>query len=132
MTALAEREQVITLVAEAVAAGARQGPACAAIALSERTMQRWQRDPLRGDQRPMRVQEAKNRLSELERKRLLNVANSEEFGHLSPSQIVPRLADRGQYIGSESTFYRVLKAESQLTHRGAERPAQKRHNTPLK
>ena len=37
------------------------------------------------------------------------------------------MADRGQYIGSESTFYRVLKAESQLTHRGAERPAQKRH-----
>ena len=127
MTALAEREQVISLVTEAVAAGARQGPACAAISLSERTMQRWQRDSLRGDQRPMRVQEAKNRLSELERKRLLNVANSEEFGHLSPSQIVPRLADRGQYIGSESTFYRVLKAESQLTHRGAERPAQKRH-----
>ena len=127
MTALAERGQVITLVAEAVAAGARQGPACAAICLSERTIQRWQRDSLRGDQRPMRVQEAKNRLSELERKRLLNVANSEEFGHLSPSQIVPRLADRGQYIGSESTFYRVLKAESQLTHRGAERPAQKRH-----
>jgi len=76
--------------------------AAVGICLSERTIQRWQRDSLRGDQRPIRVQEAKNRLSELERKRLLNVANSEEFGHLSPSQIVPRLADRGQYIGSES------------------------------
>jgi transposase InsO family protein len=127
MTALAERGQVISLVAEAVAAGARQGPACAAISLSERTIQRWQRDQSRGDQRPIRVQEPKNSLSELERKRLLAVANSDEFGHMSPSQIVPRLADRGQYIGSESTFYRVLKAESQLTHRGAERPAQKRH-----
>jgi len=71
MTALAERGQVITLVAEAVAAGARQGPACAAISLSERTIQRWQLDQLRGDQRPMRVQEAKNRLSELERNRSL-------------------------------------------------------------
>lgn len=127
MTALAERGQVILLVAEAVAAGARQGPACAAISLSERTMQRWQCDQSRGDQRPLRVQEPKNSFSELERKRLLTVANSDEFGHMSPSQIVPRLADRGHYIGSESTFYRVLKAERQLTHRGAERPAQKRH-----
>jgi transposase InsO family protein len=46
---------------------------------------------------------------------------------MPPSQIIPRLADRGQYIGSESTLYRVLKAESQLAHRGAQRPAQKRH-----
>jgi len=55
------------------------------------------------------------------------VANSEEFGHLSPSQIVPIRADLGQYVASEATFYRVLKEASQLAHRGAERPAQKRH-----
>jgi hypothetical protein len=65
MTALAEREQVISLVAEAVAAGARQGPACASISLSERTIQRWQRDQSRGDQRLTRVQTPKNSLSEL-------------------------------------------------------------------
>jgi transposase InsO family protein len=63
----------------------------------------------------------------LERQRLLAVANSAEFGHLPPSQIVPRLVDQGQYIASESTFYRVLRAENQLQHRGAERPAQQRH-----
>lgn len=127
MTTLSERGQVMVLVSEAIVAGARQGPACAAISLSERTLQRWQRDRLCGDQRPMRVQEPKNRLSVLERERLLSVANSDEFGHLPPSQIVPILADRGQYIASESTFYRVLKAEDQLGHRGAERPAQRRH-----
>ncbi len=127
MTTLSERGQIMVLVSEAIVAGARQGPACAAISLSERTLQRWQRDWLCGDQRPMRVQEPKNRLSVLERERLLSVANSDEFGHLPPSQIVPILADRGQYIASESTFYRVLKAEDQLGHRGAERPAQRRH-----
>ena len=52
--------------------------------------------------------------------------HSTEFGHLSLSQIVPRLADRGQYIASEWTFYRALKAERQLQHRGAERPRQQR------
>ena len=61
-----------------------------------------------------------------ERERLLMVENSDEFGHLPPSQIVPRLVDRGQYIASESTFYRVLRAENQLRHRHAERPMQPR------
>ncbi len=72
------------------------------------------------------MQTPKNQLSEPERESLLAVANSDEFGHLAPSQIVPRLADRGQYIASESTFYRVLKAHNQLQHRHAERPRQQR------
>ena len=127
MTSLAERVQIMALIADAVVAGARQDRACAVISLSNRTLQRWQRDRVRGDQRPLRLQAPKNALSPLEREHLLAVVNSAEFGLLSPSQIVPRLADRGQYIASESTMYRVLKAENQLKHRGAERPAQKRH-----
>jgi len=127
MTGLTERGQIMALVSEAIGAGARQDRACSAISLSERTLQRWQRDELRGDQRPVRVQVPGNSLSELERQRVLAVANSAEFGHLPPSQIVPRLVDQGQYIASESTFYRVLRAENQLQHRGAERPWQQRH-----
>lgn len=127
MTSLTERGQIMALVSEAIVAGARQDRACAAICLSRRTLQRWQRDQSRGDQRPVRVQTPKNKLDPLERECLLAVANSAEFGHLPPSQIVPRLADRGQYLASESTFYRVLRAENQCQHRGAERPAQKRH-----
>ena len=126
MTALAERSQVMVLLTEAMAGGARQDRACAAICLSERTVQRWQRDALQGDQRPLRVQSPGNQLSVFERARLVAVANSAEFGHLSPAQIVPRLADQGQYLASESTFHRVLKMENQLRHRGAERPAQPR------
>ena len=126
MTGLSERDQVIGLVSEAMTAGARQDRACAAISLSARTMQRWQCDVARGDQRPLRVQAPPNKLSALERQRLLAIANSAEFGHLPPSQIVPRLADRGQYVASESTFNRILKAEHQLQHRGAERPGQAR------
>ena len=127
MTSLAERSQIIQLVSEAVTSGARQSRACSVISLSPRTLQRWQLDPVCGDQRPDRVQEPKNRLSELERKRLLSVVNSDEYGSLPPSQIVPRLADKGQYIASESTIYRILKVEEQLVHRGVARPSQKRH-----
>jgi putative transposase len=127
MTSLAERGQIITLVQEAMNSGARQGRACTVINLNERTLQRWQIDQSRGDQRPERTQTPTNRLTSLERERLLAVVNSEEFGSLPPSQIVPILADRGQYIASESTFYRIMKSANQLTHRGAERPAQQRH-----
>lgn len=127
MTPLTERSQIIMLVSKAVACGARQSRACSVISLSQRTLQRWQHTPHCGDQRPVRLQAPKNKLSELERKRLLAVMNSDEFGNLPPSQIVPRLADRGQYLASESTIYRVLKAENQLAHRSAERPAQPRH-----
>lgn len=128
MTSILERDQVMALVAEAISTGARQERACKVISLSERTLQRWQNDRAsgNGDRRPTRVQAPRNRLSEIERQRLLSIANSPEFGHLPPSQIVPRLVDRGQYVASESTFYRVLKAESQLRHRGAERPSKPR------
>ena len=127
MTARLERDELMMLLAQAVAAGARQHRACAAVSLSARTLQRWQGDPGNGDRRPQRLQAPRNQLSVREREHLLAVANSDEFGSLPPSQIVPRLADRGQYLASESTFYRVLRAAHQLQHRGAERPAQRRH-----
>lgn len=57
---------------------------------------------------------------------LFDVANSAEFAHLSPAQIVPRLADQGRYIASESSFYRYLKQAKQLRHRALSRPPQVR------
>jgi len=126
MTTLTQRGQIITMVSEAIAADARLDLACAAIGLSERTLQRWQNAQARADQRPTRVQTPKNKLSQNEREQVLATANSEEFGHLAPSQIVPRLADQGRYIACESTFYRVLKAAHQSAHRGTERPRKKR------
>ena len=124
MTGLSERLQVTVWLTEAIVAGARQDRACAVLGLSARTVQRWQQGkPVSSDRvaglgpRLGRRQVPPSKLSERERKGLLAVANSAEFGHLPPSQIVPRLADRGEYLASESTFYRVLRAENQLTHR---------------
>ena len=127
MTSLAERGQIMRRVSEALVAGARRARACAVIGLRHRTLPRGQRDQSRGDQRTVRLQAPQNKLGPGERERLRAVANSAEFGHLPPRQIVPRLADRGPYLASESTFYRVLRAENQCRYRGAERPAQKRH-----
>lgn len=41
------------------------------------------------------------------------------------------LADRGQYIASESTFYRILKAENLLSHRGKSRAKSNYRPAPL-
>ncbi|MCG9766548.1 IS3 family transposase, partial [Vibrio alginolyticus] len=43
--------------------------------------------------------------------------NTPEYADLPPNIIVPMLADEGIYIASESTFYRVLKANNQLGRR---------------
>src|SRR3546814_17642943 len=76
MTSLAQRSQIVTLVDQAVVAGARQARACQTIYLSARTLQRWRLAPNQGDQRRARVQDPRNTLSELERQTMLAVAQS--------------------------------------------------------
>lgn len=53
------------------------------------------------------------------------MCNTSEFASLPPSQIVPRLADQGQYLASESSFYRVLKEHGQVNCRGKAQPPRK-------
>lgn len=126
MTPLPMRLTLIELIEQAVLSGARQAKACAAIDLEVRTLQRWHRDKTKGDLRPQRRQTPKNQLSNEERIQVLSLLNSPEFGHLPPGQIVPKLADKGIYLVSESTLYRELRKAGQLKHRRTERPAQPR------
>lgn len=110
---------------EAEAAGSRLAPACAELEISLRTFQRWVREgdaAVAADSRTTSARPAPaSKLSDDECAQILAVANSAEFGSLPPSQIVPTLADRGVFIASESSFYRVLKAASQQHHRGRAR-----------
>lgn len=121
MSSLAQREEIIDLVDEAVLSGARYENACEVIGIAASTLRRWRpsRGSIQSDKRPTthRVPPA-NRLAEDERRCIIETCNRVEFRNLPPSQIVPILADRGQFIGSEATIYRVLKSEGQLSHRG--------------
>jgi len=126
MSSASQRASVADLVGAAVTDGARLASACAVIGFSARTFQRWSMDEEGVDGRSLRHEAPVHKLSSAERAELLTIANSAEFGHLPPSQIVPRLADQDRYIASESTFYRVLRAAGQLAHRRAERVSQKR------
>ena len=106
-----------TLIDEAVTGGARRALACRTIGLSVRTLERWRgAHPDDARDGPHRV--PANALSTAERAVILETVNSATYCDLSPHQIVPRLADVGCYLGSESTVYRVLRADTLLTHRG--------------
>lgn len=95
------------------------------IGISSRTVQRWRQEPEGEDSRvgPRRV--PRNKLSQGERNEVLRVANSPPYKELSPNQIVPKLADTGQYVASESTFHRILRAEGQMKHREPSQPARR-------
>jgi putative transposase len=128
MISTPHRQTAVTLINEAVTAGARRAKACAELEISDRTLRRWTKDgQVHADQRPFVPRpEPANKLSAVERTAVLAVCNSEEFASLPPSQIVPKLADQGRYLASESSFYRILRAQGQQHHRGRARPSVRR------
>ncbi len=111
------------LIREAVRAGARLEQACGVVGLSARTLQRWQRQAGCGEDRRRGPTTAPaNKLSAAEREQVLQTVNAPAYRNLSPKQIVPQLADGGEYLASEATIYRVLRAEDMLTHRHRNKP----------
>lgn len=119
MISAGDRQNVIGLINEAREGGARLEPACEVVGISARTYQRWvKQGPDSRDKRPSAERKAPaNKLSEEERGEVLKVCNRAEYVDLSPAQIVPKLADEGRYIASESTMYRILKEEKQNAKR---------------
>lgn len=119
---------------EACAQGARRHKAGEVLGLTLRCVQRWQPEgEIREDGRKAAAQHRipANALTPDERRPVLEVANRPEFADLSPKQIVPRLADQGEYLASESSFYRILHDAQPLTHRGKARPPTHQRPPPL-
>ena len=97
--------------------------------LSQRTLKRWRDETgaVLADGRPKASRPTQSKqFSAEEEERILIICNLAEYRSLPPSQIVPRLADLGIYVASESSFYRVLKKHSQLSERGRANKRQKR------
>lgn len=133
MISTLNREEALGLIKEAVASGACRARACEEIGICVRTYERWVKNTNKGvvgDRRVDAVRPAPaNKLTEQERAQVLEVVNSPRFAHLPPTQIVPILADEGCYVASESTIYRILHNENQMTHR-APSAAPKNRVTP--
>ena len=97
-------------------AGCRKKVACKDLGVSEKTVGRWKETG--EDQRRGPKTTPANKLTEEERSNVISIANSKKYMDKPPCQIVPLLADEGAYVASESTFYRILKSENLMAHRG--------------
>jgi putative transposase len=143
LTAPEDRRKALEILDAAVAAGARAREVATVLGVGLTTLQRWRRqfagvgDGL--DRRKGSHRVVSHRLSDEERQRILLTCNQPEFSALPPGQIVshrevrspnPILADRGLYIGSERSFYRVLHANGQVQRRGRARPPQQPRPVP--
>ena len=127
--ALDERKELITLTDEAINSGCRQNQACKVLGTTARTLQRWRRSSdEQGDRRQGPLTVPPHKLTEQERKKIISIASSATYCNMTPWQIVPNLADKGDYIASEASFYRVLEANNLSTHRGLAKP--KTHKKP--
>jgi transposase InsO family protein len=104
------------------------------MAISLRTLQRWRRqfagDGDGGDRRKGSARHVVHRLSHQERQQILAVCNEPPYASLPPAQIVPALADQGEFVASESSFYRVLHSHQQVQRRGRARPPQEPRPVP--
>jgi len=129
MTPIQERQKMLKHIAVAKRDGATHQAIAKAIGLCEKTLRRWRQNE-RGDGRPDAVRPTPNHaLTQAEKQEIIDVANAPEFASLPPAQIVAILAERGRYIASERTFYRVLKSHDMLKHRGKARAPQRKMKT---
>jgi transposase InsO family protein len=106
----------LALIIEAVLSGSRHFIACDDMGIDVKTFKRWKIDIQ--DKRKGPNATPANKLTVEEKKEIILIATKKEYMDLSPSQIVPSLADLGIYIASESSFYKVLKENQLLEHRG--------------
>ena len=134
MTAATDRRKALEILDGAVCAGARAHEVAAQLGVGLTTLQRWRRQFAGGgdstDHRKGSPRNVSHRLTEEERQRILLTCNQPEFASLPPGQIVPVLADRGFFIGSERSFYRVLHAHGQAHRRGRARLPQEPRAVP--
>jgi putative transposase len=119
---ISNRTHSVLLIEQSQKAGSTLAKACQMIGVSVRTFERWRKNPF-GDRRRGPLTVPANKLSEIEREKIIATVNSAEFRDKSPAQIVPLLADEGVYLASESSIHRILKQEGQNAHRTRSKPA---------
>lgn len=126
-----QRSEAVSLILEAVSSGCRLFKACECLEIDIRTYKRWSSENGLVDKRNGPLSLPKHALTEVEKQTIKTICTSDLYRDASPAQIVPRLADEGRYIASESSFYRVLHALELDPHRGRARPRKTQNTQPL-
>ncbi|MFN9628737.1 MAG: IS3 family transposase [Cyanobacteriota bacterium] len=130
-----DRERALQLLEEGQRKGAPAGAIADLLGICVRSLRRWgqacaahgfSKDGRKGSPRQVR-----HRFSHEERKRLIETVNNPRFADLHPAQIVAILAEEKDYVGSESTIYRIMRQEGLLNHRGRSRPPRETREVPV-
>ena len=114
------------MIEVAIVDGSRHDIACNDVGIDIKTFKRWKVDLEDKRKGPLTV--PANKLTLVEVQEIVQISTSAEYVDLAPSQIVPSLADKGIYVASESSFYKILKEKKLLEHRGKSK--KKTHNRP--
>ena len=93
--------------------------ACEALSVSRAALYRSQ--SLGQHHGPQRRRRSPRQLSPEERARLLDTLHAEEFADQPPAEVYATLLERGEYVGSIRTMYRVLAEEGELLERRNQR-----------
>jgi putative transposase len=94
--------------------------ACAAAGCAQASWYRRHRQsplPPRPEPIPHRDRRQPRALDPAERQQILDVLHSGRFADAAPAQVWATLLDEGSYLGSVSTFYRVLRERGEVRER---------------
>lgn len=111
-----DKTKAVELISQANNDGCRLKVACNDLLINLKTYLRWKRNI--HDNRYGPKTSPANKLSDSVKAEIITISASKEYCEDSPWTIVPKLADKGIYIASESSFYKVLKEHKLLKHRG--------------
>ena len=94
--------------------------ACEAVGAAQAGYYRRHRQslaPARPEPIPHRQRHQPRALSTAEQQGILEVLHSDRFADLAPAEVWATLLDEGVYLGSESTFYRLLRHAGEVRER---------------
>ena len=97
--------------------------ACVAVSASQAGYYRRHRvspPPERPAPIPHRQRRQPRALSAQEQQAILDVLHSDRFVDMSPAEVWATLLDEGVYLGSQSTFYRLLRQAGEVRERRAQ------------
>ena len=131
MISTPDRQTAVSLINEAVTAGARRAKACSELEISERTLRRWTAGgEVHPDQRPLvpRPKPA-NALSSAERLAVLDVCNSKEFSSLPPKSDCAKAGRSGAVFSLRVEFLPHTARGRATTSPGARKASSQTHTT---
>ena len=129
-----DRRRAVDLLEMGTAAGAPASGIARILGVSTRTLRRW-REEIRCsgssiDGRKGAPRRVAHKLTAEERQQVIDTVNDPRFADLTPAQIIAILAEEGVYIASEMSFYRIMREEGLLHHRGSTRPPREPRPVP--